>query len=334
MREKLLNIIIFACIAIQALAQSGQESYSDVQAHNFIWEDKLYRQVEFLADSLCDGRATGTPGSTEAAFWIIRRFRQLGLMPFDGNMAVGFTDPNGRNIIGMLPGSNRSHSDSYVIVCSHYDGLGRLEGTLYPGADSNASGVVAMISLAEMFSGMKLVGSSFGRNLIFVALDAKGNSMRGSRALWEILSEGKFKDPVSGKAVTPDKISMVVNIDQIGGVDGLMRSGRQDFLVMLGKEKVGREYSDMLGICNLKYGTLMDLSFDYFGSKSFTNVFYNKVCDQRVFVEHKIPAVLFTSGITMKTNKPYDTADSLNMSVLKRRICLMYHWIEYVLRRG
>lgn len=329
MKEKILHIILFVCLAAQASAQSGQDIYKTVPAHNFIWEEKLHRQLEFLSDSLCDGRATGTRGAAEAAFWIIRRFNHIGLVPFGGSMSRSFSDPAGRNVIGMLPGSGKTHRDSYIIVCAHYDGLGRLDGTLYPGADSNASGVVAMISLAEMFRGMKLIGQSYSKNFIFIALDAKSSSMRGSRAVWEMLSEGALTDPVSGKVITPEKISMVVNIDQIGGVEGLMKSGRQDFLVMLGKEKVGRFFSDMLGICNLKFGTYMDLSFDYFGSKSFTDVFYNKVCDQKVFVEHNIPSVLFTSGITMRTNKASDTVESLNMAVLKRRICLIFHWVEY-----
>lgn len=331
MKEKILHIILFICLAAQASAQSGQDIYKSVPAHNFIWEAKLYRQLEFLSDSVCSGRATGTPGATEAAFWIIRRFRHIGLLPFGGGMARSFTNPVGRNVIGMLPGSSKTHRDSYIIVCAHYDGLGRLNGTLYPGADSNASGVVAMMSLAEMFRGMKILGRSYGKNIIFIALDAKSHSMRGSRAVWEMIDGGQLADPVSGRTITPEQISMVMNIDQIGGTEGLAQwSGKRDFLIMLGGDKVGKFLSDMLGVCNLKYGTDLDLCFDYFGSKSFTDIFYNKVCDQRVFVEHKIPSVLFTSGITMRTNKPYDTTESLDISVLRKRICLIFHWLEYV----
>ena len=61
---------------------AGQSPWisNDTLAHNLVWEDKLYRQVEFLSDSLCGGRATGSAGGNEAAFWIIRNFRESGLM--------------------------------------------------------------------------------------------------------------------------------------------------------------------------------------------------------------------------------------------------------------
>ena len=38
--------------------------------------------------------------------------------------------------------------------------------------------------------------------------------------------------------------------------------------------------------------------------------------------------MLFTSGITMNNNKPYDTVGSLDMNVLKRRVWLIFHYIE------
>ena len=50
-----------------------------------------------------------------------------------------------------------------------------------------------------------------------------------------------------------------------------------------------------------------------------------------MFIDNGIPAVLFTSGITMKTNKTYDNAASLDYPVLRKRILLMFHWIEKML---
>ena len=187
MIKKILNISLFMCLACAASAQSPVDVrklgvISSEQAHNTVWENKLYRQVEFLSDSLCGGRATGTRGSTEAAFWIARRFGQLGLLPFSGQYTKHFYGPFGRNMIGMIPGNSRGKNDSYVLVLAHYDGLGTLNGKLYPGADSNASGVVAMVSIAEMFSAMRLLGRAYDTNVIFAAVDAKSSSMKGSRA--------------------------------------------------------------------------------------------------------------------------------------------------------
>lgn len=53
-----------------------------------------------------------------------------------------------------------------MIIAAHYDSHGVIDGNLYPGADSNASGVVAMLNLAVMFGKMKELGRDYGKNLI------------------------------------------------------------------------------------------------------------------------------------------------------------------------
>ena len=44
-------------------------------------------------------------------------------------------------------------------------------------------------------------------------------------------------------------------------------------------------------------------------------------------MEKGIPSVMFTSGISMRNNKPYDDASSIDYPVLLKRILLMYHYI-------
>ena len=74
----------------------------------------------------------------------------------------------------------------------------------------------------------------------------------------------------------------------------------------------------------------MDISLDYYGSENFTKIFY-RLSDQKVFVDNNLPAVLFTSGITMNNNKTWDRTDNLDLEVYIKRIRLMYHWIEKML---
>ncbi len=330
MSKKIFYTALFALVCTLSSAQSAPNigAISSSQAHNVVWESKIYRQIEFLSDSLCSGRATGTAGNTEAAFWIIRRYRDIGLLPCSQNYSAHFYEPFGRNVIGFLPGSSKRHRDSYIVVMAHYDGLGTLNGTLYPGADSNASGVVAMTSIAEMFAAMRHLGRAYGCNVIFAALDAKSASMKGSKALMKMIQDGKLIDPVSGEPIGADKIRLAVNIDQIGGTMSTLRSGRKDFIIMLGEDAVGADKKGLLSICNLKFGTDLELGYDYFGSKDFTNIFYRRIGDQRAFIENGIPSVMFTSGITMNNNKPSDNVGSLDMNILKRRIWLIFHWIE------
>lgn len=326
-------VLLFLCgPAIQCPGQSAWTT-NDNAAHNVVWEDKLYREICFLSDSLCGGRATGSAGGNEAAFYIIRRFRQEGLMAFEGNYAKHVFAGGGlvgHNVIGMLPGSKKAPCRSYIIVGAHYDHLGIINGKLYPGADSNASGTVAMLTLSDMFSAMKLLGKTYRSNIIFVAFDANGMNLAGSQALWRMLEAGELTDPLTGEAVTPDKIKLMVNLDQIGSSLSPLSSGRKDYLIMLGNKSLPKDRQSLPALCNTFYETGLEIAHTYYGSEDFTRIFYT-LSDQRPFVENGIPAVLFTSGITMNNNKTIDRPRTLDMGVLRKRIIFIFHWLEKVM---
>ena len=290
-------------------------------------------RIEHLCDSLCEGRGSGQRGGGIAALWLQREFERIGLMRMSGGYAhaVKLGDGKyGRNIIGMLPGSKTTTRDRYVIVGAHYDHLGTLDGKMYPGADANASGTAALLSLAEMLSEYKDGGRTHDSNVIFVAFDAKEHDMAGSKALWRMIENGQLRDPQSGKTINKDQISLMVNIDQVGCTMSPLASGRRDYIIMLGNESLKPIKRDMLRICNRMFAIDMEIDLTYYGSKNFTRMFY-RLSDQRVFVDNGIPAVFFTSGITMNTNKTRDDAQTIDTEILRKRIFLMYHWLEKML---
>lgn len=324
--------VISSCLCPPAQAQNSRLTLHK-PARSLITQDLIQREVAFLTDSLCEGRATGTRGSAEAAFWIARKFSETGLLKIGGTWGKALTTENGtsgHNIIGFLPGASKQHPDSYVVVGAHYDHLGTVNGRFLPGADANASGVVAMTSVADMLAMTRSIGRSFSSNIIFVGFDGKEMNMAGSQKLWSMIENGELTDPVSGKRITKDKIAFMVNIDQIGSTLAPLDKSRKDYIIMLGNPSIKRAYNDMLKVCNESYDIGLDLGFTYYGSENFTKLFY-RLSDQRVFADNRIPAVMFTSGITMNNNKPYDTVETLDMEVLQKRIYLIYHWIEKML---
>ena len=298
-------------------------------AEKIINADNLRMQVEFLTDTTFKGRATGSLGAAEAALWISRRYVDAGLMPMGGSWSRSFKvgDAVGRNIIGFLPGKRESVKEMYTIVSANYDSHGVIEGHFYPGADNNASGVVAMISVAEMFCKMKSLGRSYGKNMIFVATDAKEKNSAGAEALMEEIRSGRLKDPVSGETVTLEKIHSTVVLDIIGSTLEPLHKDREDYLIMLS----GGQYTFDFLRANEEKGLGLDISTNYYGSKSFTEMFHSRFGDQKIFVRDGLVCAVFTSGITMNTNKTSDTADTLDYEVLRKRIFLVFHWLEKIL---
>lgn len=331
MSKKFFYILIAALLApvCGASAYPGELTALE-ETHKVVSDENLRLRIQFFTDSICGGRATGSRGAQEAAFMIAREFSDIGLVRLNKGYFHSFSaspEVAGHNVIGMLKGSNQP-SGSYVIVMTHYDGTGTLGGVMYPGADANASGIVSMLSIARMFSTMIRRGANYSKNILFVALDAKSWSLRGSEALWDIISEGGLTDPSTGRAITPERITTVINIDQIGSNLSPIHRDRKDYLLAVGLQKAipwGQLYLEAI---NMKYGFNLDLCYDYYGSQTFTSMFYNRISNHRHFLEHKVPCVLFTSGITMNTNRTTDTPESLDLDLLGRRTILIFHLTE------
>ena len=374
------KFFIFILLLADAAALSAQQNSvrmvpSGRNAEKYISSESLRREVEFLSAPSFGGRASGTRGATEAAFWISRHYASIGLMPFDGSWSRSFRLPAeggtdgmhgtggmrgtdgtratsatsgtdgtdggsalknddegcrgavGRNIIGFLPGKNTSGKDKYVIIAAHYDSNGVIDGNLYPGADSNASGVVAMLNLAVMFGKMKELGRDYGKNLIFVATDAKERNSAGAEALMAEIRSGSLRNPSSGEAITMDKIYATVVLDIIGSTLEPIHKGRNDFLIMLS----GGQFTFDLTRANEGPGLGLDIATNYYGSQSFTEMFHRRFGDQKVFTQNGLTCAVFTSGITMLTNKTSDTAGTLDYEILRKRIFLIFHWLEKIL---
>lgn len=276
--------------------------------------DQLRRDVEFLSSELCEGRATGTVGAAEAAQLVARRFARYELLPCTpGYMSSFWTGGKiGRNVIGIQPG----WGDKYIIIAAHYDNLGILEGNMYPGADSNASGVAMLLGLVA-----ELAGNNYPQSIIFVALDAHQN-MAGAEDLLRKIEGERLVNPRTGRPIYARNITSFVNLDMLGATSAPLHEGRPDYIIMLGSEK----HRSLLQRLNLDS---MDIGFDYYGSASFTDMFLYRVGDQKVFHDAGIPVGLFTSGITMLTNKREDDVDTLDYDVMEKRFTLLYHFFDH-----
>jgi len=104
------------------------------------------------------------------------------------------------NIAGILPGKIKPNE--YVIFSGHYDHLGIVTpvkgDSIANGADDDASGTTAVISLAKYYKKL----NNNARTLIFVAFTAE-----------EI---GEFGSQYFAKTVDPDKVVTMFNIEMIG----------------------------------------------------------------------------------------------------------------------
>ena len=262
-------------------------------------EAGLRDEVTFLCDSLCAGRGFGSAGAQASTLYLLRQLRDAGLRTTVQSFAA--SGRIGHNVVAVTPGWFRR----YIVVGAYFDALGTLDGRIYPGADANASGVAALLALAR-----ELPDACRGEvGLVFVAFDGHAADLSGARAFLERYR--RDYPPV-----------LMVNLDLLGSSLAPVRAAQPDYLIALG----GQPYRSGLEAANR--GPRLDLSYDYYGSDAFTDVFYRRVSDQRWFLEAGIPAVMFTSGITRHTNKVTDTPATLDYPLLSRRIDLIHLWLR------
>jgi aminopeptidase YwaD len=62
-------------------------------------------------------------------------------------------DYKSQNVIGFIPGTHKKKKKEYVIICGHYDHLGRMgTDTYFPGANDNASGIAYLLSMMRFYT--------------------------------------------------------------------------------------------------------------------------------------------------------------------------------------
>ena len=201
-------LILLLSLPLRAEAQSIRYIISPKNAETVLKLENIWESVDFLSQEALGGRATGSAGARQAATWLDGKFRELELLPIGGAWMHGFNTPfgMGRNVMGLIPGN--ASNPRYVVLMAHYDHIGTLGGTVYPGADSNASGVAALLEVARMFRHMRFCKKSYGTSLLVVALDAKEKDLGGAAELWRLIEQKKLTDPSTGQPITPEMISI------------------------------------------------------------------------------------------------------------------------------
>lgn len=177
------SYVVFAVSPNSALAKNCRHYRIDQSIDAKI----LMQDVSILSSDKMQGRKTQTLGASLARKYIQHRFSEIGLIPFSATITgtpeylvpfiyeKSFGEVEGINVLGYLPGNYES--SQYIVITAHYDHLGKRANRIYNGADDNASGVAALLSIASA------IKSEPTRNsIIFLATDAEEQGLYGAKA--------------------------------------------------------------------------------------------------------------------------------------------------------
>lgn len=266
-----------------------------------IEQPRILDDIKYLAADTLAGRFTGTPGADTAAAYIQRRFQQVGLQApasgwfqefkVEGGAAqkVAAAGSVGRNVIGLLPGSDPVLRDEVIIVGAHYDHLGGgAFGALDPdstgkphnGADDNASGVAAIINLAQ-----RMAANPPARTIIFVAFSGEELGLLGSAYY------------VRQPTVSLSRTMAMINFDMVGRL-------RNDRLIIYGTE-TATQFTPLLDSINRSFRFDLKMKGDGYGPS-----------DQSAFYAVKKPVLHFFTDLHEDYHRTTDDWQKINVAGL------------------
>ncbi len=210
------------------------------------------------------------------------------------------------NIIGYLKGSDPLRQQEYLILGGHYDHLGmggpgsssRNPDTLavHNGADDNASGIAAMIEIAEKISaGSRKMEESF----LFIAFGGEEMGLLGS------------KHYVENPLLPLDHARMMINLDMVGRL-------RNDQL-QVGGVGTAVEGEDL--VSRLAQGEDLDISTTREGYGS---------SDHSSFYGKDLPVLFLTTGAHTDYHTPGDDVEKINLAGMAKVGRYVYSIAEYL----
>lgn len=180
-----LYIISFLTLLIACQNKDSNESLH-------VNEEMLLYNLKVISHDSLQGRFFGTEGNYKAQRFIAKQFDSLGIEPafssgriqnypftFKGKFRQSIypvsnpaedmsnipdTTVNGGNVVTMIKGK----SEKAIVITGHLDHLGIKDGEIFNGADDDASGTAALLTIANYFK-----HKSPKHTLIFAAVDAE-----------------------------------------------------------------------------------------------------------------------------------------------------------------
>jgi len=214
------------------------------------------------------------------------------------------------NVAAYIEGSDPVLKDEYVIFSAHADHIGVSSRGINFGADDNASGCAALLSLAEAFQSLEKKPL---RSIAFLWVSGEEIGLYGSKYY------------VNNPLVPLEKTLVDLNMDMIGRVKS--EADSTDKNPMSGPGEVfiitGGQSKELLAIAE-SVDKKMALDFDYSlsGREHPLQLFARS--DHYNFVTKDIPVLFFSTGLHTDYHSPGDVVEKIDFDKMELIVKTMY----------
>ena len=208
-----------------------------------------------------------------------------------------------KNIAAYIEGSDTDLKKEYVIFSAHIDHIGESARGINAGADDNATGCAALLSLAEAFNNLNKKPL---RSVMFLWVSGEEIGLFGSKSY------------VDNPLVPLENTIVDLNMDMIGRIKGVADTSADN--PMTGPKEVfiitGNQSSELMDIAEeIDKGTVLDFDYSLSGRKHPLQLFARS--DHYNFVRHDIPVLFFTTGLHTDYHTPGDVTEKIDFKKLE-----------------
>jgi hypothetical protein len=214
------------------------------------------------------------------------------------------------NVAGYVEGSDPVLKNEVVIFSGHYDHIGRSGTRINSGADDDASGCAALLSMAEAFQSLSKKPL---RSILFLWVSGEEIGLYGSKSY------------VNKPLFPLDKTVVDLNMDMIGRVKEAADSTKDT--PMTGPNSVfvitGNQSKELLEIAEaVDKKSILDFDYSLSGRDHPLQLFSRS--DHYNFVQKDIPVLFFTTGIHSDYHTPGDVIEKIDFKKMELVTRTMY----------
>ncbi len=288
------------------------------------WADRIRIPAAQISPALAASLVAGT-GKTLAelgqAAEAARGFTPLPLPGVEIELTTAVdrhTIPD-RNVVALLEGSDPKLKDEWVIVSAHFDHNGADGDQVFPGADDNGSGTVALLEIADAYALAAQQGRRPRRSILFAAWNSEERGLLGAWAYTE--------EPLAPL----NTIAAVLNMDMIGRNEEVQVGGGGRFNGL--EVQSAESNSNALNVMGFARAPDLSLAIDKANlginlelKRRYDNNTSNLVrrSDQWPFLQRGVPALGFMTGLHPDYHTVYDRPEKINY-VKMEKIARLIH---------
>ena len=202
------------------------------------------------------------------------------------------------NIAAYIEGSDPVLKNEYVVFSAHADHIGVSGDKIYSGADDNASGCAALLSIAKAF---QTLPKKPLRSILFLWVSGEEIGLYGSQSY------------VSNPLVPLENTVVDLNIDMIGRIKGPSDTIKSKPVADINKVFVitGYQSKELLSIADeVDKATILDLDYSLSTKNHPLQLFVRS--DHYNFAKKDIPVLFFTDGEHVDYHKDGDVVEKID----------------------